>query len=105
MPCLSSLTQKKGTLTSREQAFLRASGTVWGCDLCQDVCPHTARARRAGTVYTEISYFYEQPIAFLSLPRLAEMSEEEFSSRAYAWRRRETIERNLNIIEKGEPLC
>ena len=104
-PCLSALTQKKGELSEEEQALLRTHGTVWGCDLCQDACPHTVRARRAGTLYTKIPYFYEQPLPSLSSERIESMTEEEFSARAYAWRRRETVARNLAVIEKGESSC
>lgn len=103
--CLSALTQKKGELTEEEQSLLRACDTVWGCDLCQDVCPHTVRALRAGTVYTEIPYFYDTPIPRLSLTLLDGMSDAEFSARAYAWRRRETVARNLKTIRKGDSEC
>lgn len=103
--CLSSLTQKKGKLTEAEAALILSGKSVWGCDICQDVCPYTARARAAGTLYTHIPYFYEHPIPFLSLSLQKQMTEEDFSLRAYAWRGRETVERNLNIFEKGEPSC
>lgn len=37
--CASHISQKKGELDEQEQAILRAAHTVWGCDICQDVCP------------------------------------------------------------------
>lgn len=46
--CLSALTQKKGKLTDAETALLRRYALVWGCDRCQEACPHTTRARAAG---------------------------------------------------------
>lgn len=37
--CASFVSQKKGALTPQEQALIRRSGLVWGCDLCQESCP------------------------------------------------------------------
>lgn len=103
--CLSSLTQKKGVLSEEEAASICRVGSVWGCDICQDVCPHTKRALHAKTIYTEIPYFYEDPIPTLSSALLEKMTEEEFSARAYAWRKKETVMRNLRLIEKGSTPC
>ena len=97
--CLSALTQKKGVLTPDEQAAILRFGSVWGCDVCQAVCPHTKKATRDGTIYSPIPYFAEQPIAHLTGEILDGMSEEEFKSRAYAWRGRETIARNLRLFK------
>lgn len=99
--CLSALTQKKGTLTEEEIAVLREYGSVWGCDICQEVCPHTVRARRAGTIFTDIPFFREQTISHLSTEILDGMREETFQSRAFAWRGRETIRRNLTLTEQN----
>jgi len=104
-PCLSALTQKKGALSDSEQALLLSHGSVWGCDVCQDVCPHTRRALEAGTLYTEIPYFYEHPIPMLSAQTLNEWTDAEFAMRAYAWRGKETVLRNLQLLEKGEHRC
>ena len=95
--CLSALTQKKGALTEDEQATIRRFGSVWGCDICQAVCPHTKTAIKSGSIHSPIPYFAEQPIAHLTSEILDGMSDEEFQSRAYAWRGRETIQRNLKL--------
>lgn len=97
--CLSSVTQKKGTLDEDEKAYIRRYGSAWGCDLCQNSCPHTKRMIKCGTV-TPILFFYENRIEFLSLNRLDEMSDADFLHRAYSWRGRETVERNLKILEE-----
>ncbi len=104
--CLSALTQKKGDLTDTEKAAILSHGTVWGCDLCQSVCPHTKRALDAGTIFSPIPFFCDETLTNLTLERLDSMSDEEFSHRAYAWRGRKTVRRNLILMrEKGEPKC
>ena len=104
-PCLSALTQKKGILTEWEAEYLRTGNSVWGCDVCQEGCPHTKEAQKSGTLYTDIPYFCENRISTLTETLLEGMSAEAFSHRAYAWRGRETVERNVRIIEKGDDSC
>ncbi len=95
--CLSALTQKKGGLTKEEEERLLRHGLVWGCDDCQLACPHTAQAIRCGTVYSPVSFFSEACAPVLTAELVEKMSDEEFSRRAYAWRGRETVLRNLRI--------
>ncbi len=106
--CLSALTQKKGALTPEETNALAAHPLLWGCDICQEVCPHTLRAKREESLYSPIPFFWEERIPYLDKPLLTSLSDAEFAARAYAWRGRETILRNLLIQEtqqKGEPPC
>ena len=97
--CLSSLTQKKGELTEDERNAIRRFGTVWGCDRCQESCPYTLRAKAAGTIYTDVAYFKETLIPSLTADGLEAMSDEEFARRAYSWRGRKTVLRNLKAFE------
>ena len=104
---LSALTQKKGALTEAEYARLDAHPLVWGCDTCQLACPVTKAARAAGTLYSRIPFFNEAAIPHLTADRINAMSEAEFHARAYSWRGRAVILRNLALFEsngKGEPL-
>ncbi len=101
--CLSALTQKKGALTQEESAHLLRYGSVWGCDICQDVCPYTEAAIRKETIFSPIPYFSVDPIPRLTLEKLDGMNDEAFSARAYAWRGRETIRRNLLLAEQNDP--
>ena len=96
--CLSSLTQKKGELSPAEEEMIRDSGVIWGCDRCQEVCPHTKRARLDGSIYTTVDFFKEALIPNLTEADLQEMSDEDFASRAYSWRGRAVIERNLRLL-------
>ena len=100
--CLSALTQKKGDLTDSEKENLLRFGSVWGCDVCQEVCPYTKRAMESGTIFSPIPYFQEQLLPHLTIGRLDRMSDPEFEMRAYAWRGRDTIRRNLELFEERE---
>lgn len=101
IPCLSSLTQKKGELTEIEQEMIKKYASAWGCDICQEVCPYTERALKGGSIYTNIEFFKESRTPYLTSEAIENMSDEEFLSRAYSWRGRQTILRNLKIL-KGE---
>ncbi len=98
--CLSAVTQKKGSLTEEETTLIRENGCAWGCDVCQNVCPYTKNAIKNGTLTTPIRYFHEGRIAHLTKEMIQGMSDAEFKTRAFAWRGRETLLRNLEILEE-----
>lgn len=98
--CLSDLTQKKGALSPEQTEQLLQHPYVWGCDICQDACPVTIAAKRAGTLYTTVPYFKEDLLPCPDSQALAGMSDQEFARRAYAWRGRDTICRNIKIKEE-----
>lgn len=97
--CRSALTQKKGLLTEEDQKLLRSHGLAWGCDRCQERCPVTLAAIKNGSIYSNIPYFDQNAIPHLTADRIASMNDEEFSARAYSWRGRETVLRNLKLLE------
>ena len=90
--CLSAITQRKGDLTEDEVDLMRKFNTVWGCDLCQSACPYNKEPK-----ITPISFFLEDRITTLTSERLSKMSKDEFAQRAFAWRGRKTVERNLKL--------
>ena len=94
--CLSAITQRKGELTESEAELLVKFNTVWGCDVCQAVCPHNSAAKK-----TPVDFFYKERITSLTSEILSSMSKQEFAKRAFAWRGRKTVERNLEIYEKN----
>lgn len=96
--CLSEVTQRKGELEACERDMLCKYGTAWGCDICAEVCPHTRAALKRGSIYTPVNYFHENQISTLTPCEFAAMSDEEFALRAYSWRGREVIMRNLKIL-------
>ena len=91
--CLSAITQRKGELTDEEADLMRKYNTVWGCDLCQSSCPYNRNP-----ILTPIEFFYRERIAELTRPLIAAMDKTAFSLRAFAWRGRKTVERNLDIL-------
>lgn len=87
--CLSALTQKK-RISESEREVIAGRETKWGCDICQLVCPKNKEISE-----TPIEFFRESRIPFLSAESLEAMREDEFSERAYSWRGRAVIKRNL----------
>ncbi len=102
--CISALTQKKGALNKNEQQTVISCGFLWGCDLCQLSCPVTLAAKKAGTLYSKIPYFNEDAIPHLTADAVRAMSDEAFATRAYSWRGRAVILRNLTLLEREELL-
>ena len=93
--CLSFITQKKGELTEEEILLMKKYNTAWGCDECQSACPYNKNAK-----LTPVPFFYEKRIEKLTSEILSSMSKEEFKTRAFAWRGKKTVERNLKIFEE-----
>ena len=91
--CLSEITQRKGELTDSETALMRDNGTVWGCDLCQSACPYNINP-----IETPIAFFHEDRIPRLTMDILAQMDKKALSMRAFGWRGRRVVERNLKLL-------
>ncbi len=92
--CLSNITQKKGELTEDEAALVRSCGSVWGCDACQTVCPMNTRKE------TPIPFFHEDRLTNVDEQTLLHMEDDVFRSRAYAWRGKAPILRNVRLLNE-----
>ncbi|MGM0471711.1 MAG: tRNA epoxyqueuosine(34) reductase QueG [Bacillota bacterium] len=94
--CLGYLTLSRGYISKENR---KQFGTrLWGCDSCQEVCPHNQKAK-AG----EHSEFKPQTIAaYPKLEPLVNLSKSEyetkFSVTAMNWRGKRPIQRNAAII-------
>ena len=88
--CLSHITQKKGELSEQEQALIKKSGCVWGCDICSEVCPENKGK--------ENTYIPD----FINSYRDCFSPTEDFCYRAYTWRGEKVILRNYEIIKNGK---
>ena len=94
LSCLSEITQRKGELSDQELELMVKVGTVWGCDVCQSVCPHNKNVSK-----TPIRFFLEERIPNLTSSLVSKMTKEEFRTRAFAWRGKKTVMRNLEYFE------
>ena len=95
--CLSAITQRKGELTDEEKRLMRKFNTVWGCDECQRVCPHNREP-----ILSPLSFFRTDRIDRLTEDVLASLSKDELRARAFGWRGRGVLVRNLEVFSKGE---
>ena len=89
--CRSHITQKKGELTDWEIGQIQDGGLIWGCDICNDVCPMNQEAK----VLTPVPDFLESPVAVLD----AQIAERLLKTRAYNYRGKKTILRNIQLLE------
>jgi len=95
--CRSYLTQKKGELTTEEVAIIKGSKLVFGCDVCQNVCPHNREKSLTG-----LAEFQEGILPKLQYEELLGISNKEFmrryGDRAFSWRGRKLIVRNFEYL-------
>jgi epoxyqueuosine reductase len=98
--CRSYLTQKKGVLTTDEINIIKKTDLVFGCDSCQDVCPHNSHI-----ALTKIKQFQEDHIYKLSYDELENISNKEFKrrygNRAFSWRGRKLLIRNFEYLKEN----
>ncbi len=96
--CKSYLTQKKGSFTLPEQKVMAKTPLIFGCDVCQDVCPLNKTVP-----LTPLPEVQQDRIAFLSREELESLSNKQFQKafgmRAFAWRGKKTLLRNMDCLE------
>jgi epoxyqueuosine reductase QueG len=83
--CLSFILQRKAEISPEAKAAIRRVRSVFGCDICQEACPHNANA------------------AMSALPEFAASIQPVFDEhtdldgRSFAWRGSKILLRNLQI--------
>ncbi len=85
--CLSYITQQKTPLTPEQEALIKSTGCAWGCDICQKVCP-----KNNGVETTPIG-------AFINGAILRAETDGNLEGRAFSWRGKDVIERNLKLFK------
>ena len=100
--CLSHLTQKKGELSTEQAALVSSHPLVWGCDVCQQVCPYNA-----GAAVTPLTPFRDDLLDRLSPEDLESLTNRQFRAqygdRAFSWRGPAVLRRNFALqAEKGK---
>ena len=98
--CASFISQKKQELSSEEREILGRAKTVFGCDICQKVCPHNRKlldgsAETAG----QENLFSGDIFHTVTEENVADV----YKQRAFGFRGLKVLERNLKIYG-GETL-
>lgn len=95
--CLSHITQTKGDLSFSDTDKIVSSGMVFGCDVCQRVCPHNKNI-----CVTQIKEFTYDLIDSIYLNDIENISNKEFKQkfgdRAFSWRGKALLVRNLKYF-------
>jgi len=92
--CASYLTQERRELTGAEQEIVFASGMLWGCDRCQEVCPHNQSLPE-----TVIPEFRERLISEPELLDSDRMFRKKYAEYAFSWRGKKPLERNQKLLD------
>lgn len=86
--CLSYISQRKEQPSAHAAEQLRAMHSVWGCDICQQVCPHNRQA----TI---------NPLPEFLLDTVAQLSPHTpTDNRTYAWRGQKILNRNIELLHE-----
>ena len=93
--CVSYLLQKKEVLTEEEREKL--GNRIYGCDVCQSVCPHNRGIKQA----TIEDFVPKEPSHKIDIEKLLKMTNKEFhqifSTNAAGWRGKKVLQRNAIV--------
>lgn len=89
--CLSGVSQKK-TKTDEEKTLLKEHNIVWGCDICQLVCPYNINAK-----ISPIPYFRNTRADSIDKAFVEQLSDEEFQKYAFSYKGRKIVLDNIEF--------
>ena len=98
--CISHISQKRGELSETEKALLRAAGTAWGCDMCQRVCPMNKNARETGMA--DFLCDIKTTVTAQEITETNKLFAEKYKDRAFNWRGRAVLKRNIELLNEAE---
>ena len=87
--CLSALTQQKKLSDPKDEQRIKKHGVVWGCDICQEICPMNEGAEKTDLPEFTAGYRRRYTLG------------EDISGRAFAWRGEGVIARNAELLENA----
>lgn len=90
--CLSGISQKKNK-TDEEKQLLKINNIVWGCDICQNVCPYNEKGK-----ISPIPYFKETRIDHIDKELIQNLSNEDFNKYAFSYKGRKIVLDNIDFI-------
>ena len=95
--CASFISQKKQELTEQQTAILKKAETIFGCDICQKVCPHN-RAILNGTAETanQSNLFSGDILNTVTADNVVQI----YKSRPFGFRGLKVLERNIEIYNR-----
>ncbi|MDK2821424.1 MAG: epoxyqueuosine reductase [Clostridia bacterium] len=104
--CLSYLTQRRGIIPVEFRPLM--TNYIWGCDICQEVCPTNFKEKQAISDWETINKHMDfpqklQPESVISdLSRIISMDKADFNqifgNTALAWRGKNILQRNTAIV-------
>lgn len=93
--CASYITQKKGELRIDEVSIIKKTGKIYGCDICQTVCPMNKEIN--------ISIRKDIIVEDITIKDICLNSNKEFKKkygdRSFSWRGKKILERNFTAIK------
>lgn len=99
--CLSALTQSRRELPPWQEDLIARSKRIWGCDICQQVCPENK-----GVKTSYIAEFTENITKSIEKQDLEGLSDRAFrkkyAGKAFSFRGIKPLKRNLELKEKQE---
>ncbi len=97
--CLSYILQKKQDFSDAEKELLKDSSSIWGCDICQNICPANSKVER-----TEISEFQGKTKKIFEDEdfKSREEFQRNFKNYAYFYKGYDLLKRNYDFFRKKD---